>query len=325
MTTDVQVIVEDRIRLAAALLSLTTWPELEQERHPHGVHSHAKATRQLLAGYEDHRAVRGIQALLDQGRSLIDIFTYLARLDWISVQTGALNPKRTPTRDLHDFVKQTQIVTLWEKDGQDWNRAVKEASNAIDGKRPSELLRQFLGDIGADLQLHPNLCYPSEQTLAFRRENQIIGVCPPRVAWGDNPPWPYDDDPAATNQDMFAGFTRVLLREYLAKHLETLVPLKRRYELPIPDNFKHNYPDWYKQFSLLLTSGLTALYTEQAFDTPHAKGYILMTRKAYGFTTLPQIIEELRLYQAEYAAGNASEFIDYLPTFFERLQQIPVS
>ncbi len=320
MTADVQVIVENRIRLAAALLSLTSWPDLEQERHPHGVHTHAKATRQQLDGLEDHRAVRGIQALLDEGRTLVDIFAYLAQLDWLSVQTGALNPKRTPARDLHDFVKQSQIVMLWEKDGQDWNTAVREASNAVKGKTPSALLTQFFGAFDGELQLHPNLCYPSEQTIAFRRDDQIIGVCPPRVAWGDNPPWPYDDDPVATNQDMFAGFTRVLLKEHLAAHIETLIPLKQRYQLPLPDSFKKNYPDWYKQFSILVTSGMTALYTEQAFGDMQAKAYVLMTKKAHGLTTLPQVLYELRLYQEQASAGQVKIFGDYLPTFLERLQ-----
>lgn len=321
MNTDVQVIVEDRIRLAAALLASTTWPELEQERHPHGVHTHAKATRQLLEGFHEHRAIRGVQALLDQGRTLTDIFSYLSQLDWIKVETGSLNPKPTPTRDLHNFVKSTQLVQLWEKDGQDWNEAVREAKNALTDCYPLQLLNQFFGDINAQLQLHPNLCYPSEQTIAFRRDDQIICVCPPRVAWGDNPPWPYDDDPAATNQDMFAGFTRVLLREYLKEHLEQLIPLKRNYSLPLPDDFKRNYPDWYRQFSLIVTSGLTALYIEQAFGVQQAKGYILMTKKAHGLTTLPQIIEELRRYQQKAEAGHVHELMDYLPTFLERLQR----
>src|SRR5574341_1821956 len=85
----ITVYVDGRLRLLAALLSLTTWPFQEQDERKHDVHPHAKATRQHLASFEEHAAVQSMQDLLESGRTLDEIFSYVVCLNWPNLRARA--------------------------------------------------------------------------------------------------------------------------------------------------------------------------------------------------------------------------------------------
>ena len=119
--TDTRVVVrkDDRIRLMSALLTLTDWPEREQAAKPHGVHAHAKATRSYLAEFSEHAAVQRTQQMLDEGRSLEDLFTFSQTLSWPSLRAKSADlPEWVPTgwtAEIRNFFVGSRLSTFTQK------------------------------------------------------------------------------------------------------------------------------------------------------------------------------------------------------------------
>lgn len=313
----VTVQIDDRIRLLSAVLAMTTWPEQEQDRYPHGVHAHAKATREYLAEDEYHPAVLAMQELMESGLSLDAIFSYAACLNWPGLRARGGVPEWAPRQwaaQLRDFMHRTRLRDFWEQEASVWEQAAEQARRALTGGDPLGLLSRFFGPLNAGMVFQPNLCYPSSQAIGFRWGKRLVAICPPRVAWGNNPPWPYDDAPAETYQEAFGVYTRVLLHEHLEQHPEE-TEQARRVKLPVPNTFRALYPEWFDQFAVLFISGVTALFLEQTFGKPEADAYIMMAHKAHRFEVLPSVVEVLRRYLEDQARGKYSVFAEYMPTF----------
>jgi len=319
----VQILLDDRIRLVASILAMTDWPAKEQKIHPHGVHPHAKAVYQYLADFADHRAVQGVQALLDNNRTPADIFKFVANLTWPDLDTGPLNPPPAPSKDLRDFLKQSKIEAFWMNDESAWSDAQEQARNAVADHNPTTLLELFFGKIDLTVYFHPNLFYPTELTTAFRRDDEIICIIPPRVAWGTNPPWPYDDDPTSTNQEMFGGIASVLFREYVVENLSEFVKARKQYSLPLPDSVKAEKASWYEQLATIFVSAATVLYLQDSFGDQPSHSFVLMEKRATGFNNLSRIVDLFREYIALHKSGEYGQFVEYLPEFCEALLTLP--
>jgi hypothetical protein len=318
----ISVRIDDRIRLLSAILAMTTWPEQEQDRQPHGVHAHARMTRAHLTEDEYHPAVLSMQELLEAGLALDTIFSFAACLNWPGLRARGGVPewasKEWPAQ-VRDFMHRTRLRNLWEEETSTWNHAAEQAARALKDCQPLDLLGKFFGTSQVKLVFQPNLCYPTDRSVGFRRDKSVVAISPPRIAWGNNPPWPYDDDAAATCQDAFRAFTRVLLREYLAKHPEP-IEQARRIKLPIPNVFRAQNPDWLDQFAVIFISGATAIFLEQTFGEGEAKSYVMMTHKAHNFKVLPSVIEVLRHYLSEQERGKYDSFAEFIPTFCKGLR-----
>jgi hypothetical protein len=314
--------VDDRIRLLSAVLAMTTWPEQEQDRQPHGVHAHARMTRAHLTEDEYHPAVLSMQELLEASLPLDTIFSFASYLNWPGVRARGGVPKWASKEwpaQIRDFLHRTRLRNLWEEETGIWNRAVEESGKALADCNPLDLLSKFFGPLPVELVFQPNLCYPTDQSVGFRWDKSIVAISPPRIAWGNNPPWPYDDDIPATCQDAFGVYARVLLREYLKGHPEP-VEQAQRIRLPVPNVFRAQNPDWNDQFSVIFISGATAIFLEQTFGEAESKAYVMMTHKAHNFTVLPSVINVLRHYLAEHERGKYGSFAEFIPTFCKGLR-----
>jgi len=329
--SEITVRVDDRVRLLSALLALTTWPEQEQAFHPHGVHAHARATRVALAAAEEHPAVQIMQDLLETNHSLSTIFSYAACLSLPGFRARSADiptwaPEAWPVQ-LRDFAHAYRVRDIWEKDKTAWKEAEEQALKALTGHDPLPLLVQFFGDQDLDLVFQPNLCYPTGETIHFRWDRALVCVCPPHIAWGNNPPWTYDDDPGATYRETFSSYAQVLLREFLDQRPEE-ASLAERAHLPVPNTFLARYPDWFDQFAVLVVSGLTAIALKQSFGEQESASFIVMAHKAHGFKMLPVVVDVLEHYLLERQAGRYNDFASYMPAFFKtlnvaaRLQQL---
>ncbi len=91
MASDVYVKLDDRIRLIACALAASRYPDDAQQRHRHGTHAHARATRKYLANFSNHPAVRSLQALLDRGAPLEAIFTLARALHFDGMEIRPLD------------------------------------------------------------------------------------------------------------------------------------------------------------------------------------------------------------------------------------------
>lgn len=322
--SNITVRVDDRVRTLATLLALTTWPEEEQAYKPHGVHAHAKAIRGALSQLEGHPAVIRMQELIESGRRLDEIFSYTNALSWPGMRARSADlPSWAPedwSSNLREFVNANRVRDLWERDKSAWTQAEDQARTALaTGGDPSLLLGQFFGRESLEFIFQPNLCFPSADTVGFRTGKALTCICPPPVAWGNNPPWPYDDNPAETYREAFITYARLLLREFFVSHPEA-AELARQGRLPVPNAFLARYPDWFDQFSVIITTGLTALALRQFYGEQEEAAYVVMSHKAHGFQILPAVVDVLRYYLEGQAAGKYVNFADYLPSFFSSLR-----
>ncbi len=313
--------IDNRIRLLSAVLALTTWPDQEQAIKPRGVHAHARATRSNLSEAEHHSAVQTMQNLLESTLTLEAIFSYAAYLEWPSLTVDD-PPEHIPAEwpdQLRDFLWTHKVLELWQRDETAWNSAQRAARAALEQADPRPTLNRLFGPLQSELVFQPNLCYPTGDTLSFRDEGRLICISPPPIAWGTNPPWPYDDNPADTAREAFSAYARLLLGEHLDAHpAET--EAARRTRLPVPNSFLARYPDWFDQFAVLVVSGATAIYLNQTFGKVEADAYTMMVHKANGFQALPSVVEVLESYLDAQAEGRAYQLADYLPTFTERFR-----
>lgn len=322
MASKVTVEKDNRVRLLSALLAMTTWPEQEQGFKPHGVHIHARHTREFLAEAEYHPAVITMQELLERGLTLDTIFSYAAALSWPELWISRDAPEWAP-KDWHtqmqDFVQKTRITELWDRDDAAWNSAVAEAERALQPGDPVGALSRYFGALDVELVFLPNLSYPSSETIGFRDGKRLVAIDPPPIAWGTNPPWPYDDNPGDTPRDAFSTYSRILLHELMDANPDQTAAA-RKIQLPIPNAFRARHPDWFEQFAVLFVSGVTANYLRETFGDVEAKSYIMMVQKANGFDVLPSVLDVMQNYLEGHAAGKHSTFADYLPTFIKSLR-----
>ncbi|MGF1507313.1 MAG: hypothetical protein ACFB51_19625 [Anaerolineae bacterium] len=316
--------VDDRIRLMSALLAMTTWPMQEQDEKPRGIHAHARATRQHLREFEDHPAVLTMQELLESGRTLDSIFSYVTCLQWPGLRARSKDrPDWAPadwSQQMRDLMFSSRLQDFWgEPDEGPWYDAEQQAHHAVDAVDMRPLLSEFFTRVPDEMIQHPNISFPTGQAVAFRWGKRLFAAVPPQIAWGNNPPWPYDEDPAYTQGEAFGAYARTLLRAELKRFPEQVEPASQE-TLPVPNAFRAKFPEWFDQFAVLFISGLTTIYLEETLGPAESKAYVVMAHKAHGFDVLPAVVDVLSRYRQQHAEGKFGAFGEYLTAFQRALR-----
>lgn len=323
--TIVTIQIEDRIRLMSAALAATHYPQKAQDRKRHYVHAHARSTMKYMTDnqYDDHPAVKTLETLLDKGIPLEALFTLVMHFSWPGLQIAKL-PAWVPDgwqAQLWDFYEKAKLSDYWQNERLAWENAQAQAEKVFTDVHFKDFLRPFFGrDITEDLIFSPNICYPADQDIGIRVENRLIALTPPPLAWGDSPPWPYDEETMQTHsvRAALSEYARLLLRSYLLTQKERMEEITQK-ELPINDKLKERYPTWEDQFTMLFTSAIVAIYLEDYVSDLEAKSYMVMEKKARGMTILPGTVSVIRRYLQEH--GNKYEtLIDFLPVFPAQLR-----
>jgi hypothetical protein len=317
----VEIRTDDRVRLMSAVIAATNWPEKAQAAKGHLPHMHARNTAKRVAEFSHHPAVNAAQVLLDQSAPLEALYTYVLKLSWPDL-TGQHIPRWVPPKwdeHLRNFYEQTKLAEWWSDEEEHWHDARMQSEKVFESVNFYEFLRPFLGDIVEQLVFMPNISYPSERSIGVRVGGELISICPPRIAWGENPPWPFDDDPGHVYTDALSDFARLLMLSYLRQNSEGVAPVAQK-PLPVSEEFRERYPTWGDQFTELFVIGVVALFLEQAVNKQEAKAYILMSNKAKGLKILPGVVSVLRRYLSEFADGKYQTFIEYLPRFPNHLR-----
>lgn len=317
----VQVEIDDRVRLMSALLAVTSWPEDEQSRKPHGTHAHARGTRKFLGGLDKHPAVLILQALLDRGVPLSTIYGYVLVLSWPGLAGENLPNWAPPTwpRHLLDFYEKSNLTQWWSDEQHVWANSETQSLKMLNGADLRSHLEPFVGPVEEKLLFVPNVCYPTDQEVGVETAGQLCCIVPPRVAWGDNPPWPFDEDPTHIFRAALMQFGSLLMVRYLHAHADILTTASKQ-KLPVARQFAEKYPTWEKQFLALFGAGLVAIYLEDDVNEREAQAYVLMEKKAQGLTELPGVVSVLRRYLQGYAEGKYTEFAEFLPHFGKHLR-----
>lgn len=322
MSTDVTVKLDDRVRLISAVLALTSFPDTVQAKRPHGTHIHARMTRKNLAEHSQHPAVLDLEMLLAKGAPLEAIYTLalLVRLDEGKLTTKA--PAWLPpdwAAHLVDFYQTSGVIAWWQNDADSWMRATEEATQMFGAVQFKPFLSKFLGDFPERLTFIPNISYPTERELALKFGGEYICIVPPRIAWGESPPWPFNEDPAHIYRALLASTGHMMMLNFLREH-ESEISLEGKKPLPLTDQFMSMNPTWAEQFTYLFVASAVAMFLEDHYNRKEADAFILMERRVTGLEVLPAAITVYRRYLREVEEGNYKNILDAIPTFSRQLR-----
>lgn len=319
--TDVTVRLDDSIRLLSAVLAATTFPQQAQARKPHGTHAHARATSRYLKDYSEHEAVAGMQGLIDSGAPLEALYTLVAHLPWPSLHAAEL-PKWVPpnwTEQLVDFYHHAKLAEWWEQEDKLWNEAFEQSKRMFADANFKTFLSQFVGDIEESLVFIPNISFPSDREIGFRvGQQELITVCPPRLAWGDSAPWPFDEDRPYIHRVALTQYTRLVLLTYLRQHADVVIEAAK-IDLPVSDQFKAIYPTWGEQFVAIFQAASIAVYLE-SINKLESRAFIQTQFKIHNMKILPGAVSVLKRYLSERENGKFSTLADFLPVFPKQLK-----
>jgi hypothetical protein len=320
--TPVSIIVDDRLRLMATALAATNFPQTAQERKRHHAHAHARATIKHLQEREmsKHPAIVVLQGLLDEGTPIEALFTLAMRFTWPTLEASDL-PSWVPENFgalLRDFYEKGDVAEIWESGAKAWEAAEQQAKRVFDKVYFKDVLTPFVEEISDSFYFMPNILYPADQELGIRVDGKLISIVPPPLAWGESPPWPYDEDtrlgehtyPAALSQ-----YARLVIQSYFRAHADKVGEASEK-ELPVDDIIKAQYPTWEDQFITLFKSAVVAIYLEDFISPTEARGYMLMEKRIRSMTMLPGTVSVLRRFLQE--KGNRyhtlAEFLTVFPT-----------
>lgn len=320
-SSDIIVTLDNRVRLISAVMAATNWPQSSQARLPHGTHAHSRATRKYVESMRSHEAVLAMQGLLDQGAPLEALFTLAFQLEW-PMMAAPDEPQWLPSRwtqQLRSFYRDAKLEQWWDSEDAAWQASLDQSRRVFQKVAFKPFLQPFFGEIAEKLIFIPNISYPTEREVAVHLEGQLVCIAPPRLAWGDSPPWPFDEDPAYIYRSALTQYGRLLTHAFLRTHAEQIAPLT---EAPLPgsDQFKSRYPTWQEQFTSLFVAALSALFLEQNLTKAEANSYVLLERKMNGMTSLPGMISVLRRYLTEREHGRYKTLLDFLPVFPKQLR-----
>ncbi len=321
--SDVTVKLDDRVRLLSAVLAATNYPQEVQKAKPHGTHIHARATLKHVKNFTDHPAVKSTQGLLEQNTPLEALFTLVMLMSELPELKSPVKPSWMPDgydAQLLDFYKTAKIADFWKTESHPWEKSLRESQKVFSDVTFKDFLTQFLPPITEDLVFIPNISYPSSVDLGLRVGNELVCIAPPPLAWGDSPPWPYDEPTMLTHSYQVAlnVFGRALLINYLRSDPDALAEISKD-ELPVADQFKAQHPTWEDQFTALFSMAAVAMYFETHVSEMDYKSYVLMQKKAYGMALLPGTVSVMRRYLKE--VGNRYDnLIEFLPIFPKQLR-----
>lgn len=324
-TTPVRIIVDDRIRLMAAALSITKYPESSQMSKRYHPHAHARATIKYLQDHtlHAHPAVLVMQSMLDNGAPLEALFRLALVLEWPGLQANEL-PSWVPdgwTDQLWDFYEKADFGSYWAAAKSPWEAAETQARRAFTQVYFQEFLEQFVGSLDAEFVLMPNISYPADREIGVRLPQQMIAIIPPPLAWGESPPWPFDEEsmlPQHTHRAALAAYASLCMQAYLRNHADAVSEAAES-ELPVSEQMRAMYPTWEQQFLHLFTTAAVAIYLDSYVSSAESRGYILMEKKVHNMSILPGAVNVFNRFLNE--KGNRFDSMaEYLSVFPKHLR-----
>ena len=313
--------IDNRTRLMSAALAATSYPDKSQERQKHGTPLHARGTRKLVGEYSHHPAVQDLQFLLDKQVPLAAIFGYAVRLSWPDL-TGDETPRWVPPRwneHLKHFYDVTKLAQWWTEEDEVWQTAVHHLTELFDKIDLYGFLGQFFSGPPESLVFIPNISYPTDANIGFRVGAEVCALVPPRKAWGDSAPWPYDNDPGYVYQEALRTYEEQLLAATMHQYAATVTTLSEK-PLPVSEKFAARHTTWPAQLTALFTAASIALFLEQAVDAREAKAFIQMQQRTEDIPILPGVIGILKRYLDEHKTGKYENFAEYLPNFAKNMR-----
>lgn len=300
---DIKVRIDDRVRLIGALLAMTSYPNDIQRIRPHGTHIHARNTRRTLGDLSGDPAVMQAQAMLDAKTPLETFFTLSMHLHPETLDVVRPLPGWVPAdwaANLKGFSKRTHLNLWFDKERLIWEKAQHEAERAFSKVAFKPILAEFFDSIPSSFVFIPHLLYPTEREVTILFDNELICIAPPPLAWGDNPPWPYDDPSMLyyTLRNALGGFGKLLLDRAIDDNPSAIEEAAAQ-ALPVNEQFRIAFPAWRDQFRELFANALTALYLEDYVNEREYRAFVLIEQRMRGMNILPGTVSVMRRFMQE--------------------------
>jgi hypothetical protein len=284
----IDVCLEDRLRLAGALLAAGEWPEVEQKLKPYKPHRVAESARKYFAPARAHPAVQAAQAQAGQGEGLAQFFTQSLQVD---------SPEAA-VPELVGFVAATEPEKFWAETDADWQAAVKEAREVLARADLEQFLSDLFGPLSLALALVPNLMFPGQKCFALEVGNRLIIYAPPPLAWGSSPPWRYNE----RADEVLAMVSQTAARQLVERHL------------PAGDAAVNQ--------AEALGLAAAVLFLRQAEGEAAGDQFMVIQKKTRGWKGLPGVVSALGEVLAARRAGQWAHWPDYLPGLVAPLEHL---
>jgi len=312
---------DDRARLISAALAATLYPLQSQQRQKHGVTLHARGTRKWVSVYGTHPAVLTLQGLLDAGIGLEPIYTHILDSDWPTFNSERRADWVPPEwgEQLRQFHESANLAAWWTDEDEQWQLPIRHLTRVLAPMDLYRALEVYFGPLREQLVVLPNISFPTDQILAVRSGDDLFAVLPPRRAWGDSAPWPYESDKTYVYQEALRAYLRLLLDAMLDAQPEEVAAASER-PLPVGERFARLHPIWREQFTELFIAGAMVLFLEDTLDPREARAYAQQVTKVEGLTLLPNVVRLMKRYEGDRALGKYATFMDYFTIFIRQLR-----
>jgi len=280
MSSAIEVRLDDRLRVAGALLAASEWPEREQAVKAYKPHRVAEHAHRYFAPHSSHPAVGGALAMAGDGTGLGALFTHALNGSW----PGELGLHVTSFRSV------ANLETFWAETQADWDQARADTEEVMTRADLRQFLIDLFGPPSRAFVLVPNLLYPGQRSIAASSASEAVVCLPPPLAWGTSPPWRYKERPDEVLAKLSEAFARFLFEDGLPAAHAALQP---RAEV------------------CALASAV--LFLRQAEGDAAGDQFMVMEKKTRGLKNLPAVVAALEMVVADRRAGKYGGFADYLP------------
>jgi len=272
MSSTIEVRIDDRLRLAGALLAASDWPAYEQTVKAYKPHRAADYAHKQLAAHSGHPAAQGARALVGNGEGLTTLYTHALTDTW---------PASIPVAD---FKTAANLDAFWAETAADWQAAETEAREVITRADLGKFIDDLLGAQTRKLVFMPNIIFPGRQWVGCHSEGEVVIALHPPMAWGESHPWKYNERP----DEVMAK-----LSEALAQYL---------FLASVPEMKAHA-----EAFGL----AAAVLFLRQAEDEAAGNQYMVMEKKTRGIKHLPAVVAALEPLLADRRAGKYASVAEY--------------
>jgi hypothetical protein len=272
--SNVTVQLDNRMRLAGAILAATIWPDMEQAQERHAVHYQAKVTRQYMRQFAHKPAVTRLNQMLRANMPIYKPFAVLARCNWPQVAPQ----ERLPTTFADGLwlyqagklcAEADLEAGLWQPHAAEWDEATAQLAAIFQNVALAEFLGRLRGrPLQREIAIYPNLLYPALQPVVTQTQTTYGLVLPLPKAVGESPPWPYSE-----------GVDWVLATT--CQHLLGYV---------MNGEMKKQAP---AQQTLFLHAA-SVLFLEETMGDSAAMGYMIQAKRQFKLPGLPLAVEKLR-------------------------------
>lgn len=280
MSSIIEVRLDDRLRVAGALLAASEWPEREQSAKAYKAHRVADSAHRYFSPHQAHPAVRGALALAGADDGLSQLYGHALNATW---------PVNIPAED---FVAAAHPENFWAETEADWQEAEGDAREVAARADLGRFLDDVFGpSLGTrKLVFVPNLLFPGQRSVTAGSASEAVVCLPPPLAWGTSPPWRYKERPDEVQAKLSEAFTRFLFEDGLPAAHAALQPAAEVFAL-----------------------ASAVLFLRQAEGDSAGDQFMVMEKKTRGLKNLPTVVAALEAVLADRRAGKYGGFADYLP------------